>query len=218
MKELDIIKTLSKTRKPRTPLYLNSKNINYFFSQKLGGLTSLVRSERLGADVSASLLTIISSKVSGETGVQEVIELSPILKAILLEAQANEDGNIVDLSKEESNPDSWLTYIGRGEFISWDKDVSSNTVDLDNTTVKTIQKERDSQEGLLKFWDNTIRTFVWLADNKDKTFCSIISTKWIISHTFASLINQPTQGIFGRYEKIINGVVFIAPMWIWNEG
>ncbi len=117
MNELEIIKTLSNTRKPRIPLYLNSDSIDYLFSQKLGGLTSLVRSERLGGEVSASLLQIISSKVSSEAGIQGAILLSPILKAILLEAQANEDGNIVDLSKGEPNSDSWLTYVGRGEFI-----------------------------------------------------------------------------------------------------
>ena len=218
MEELDIIKTLSTTREPRTSLYLNNDSIDYLFSQKLGGLTSLVRSEKLGGEVSASLLQIISSNVSTETDVQTAINLSPILKAILLEAQANEDGNIVDLSKEEPNSDSWLTYIGRGEFIIWGKDVSSNTVNLNNSTIETIQKEREIQEELLRFWNEKIRTVVWLADNKDNTFCSIISTAWINRGLFSSYRDQPTQGIFGRYEKKINDVVFIAPIWIWNEG
>ncbi len=59
---------------------------------------------------------------------------------------------------------------------------------------------------------------MWLAESKDKTFCSIISTAWINGGLFGSYMDQPTQGIFGRYEKIINDVVFVAPIWIWNEG
>ncbi|MGA1841616.1 MAG: hypothetical protein ACMUIU_13420 [bacterium] len=217
MDETGIVKEISKTKKARAPLYLNNEKIGFFFSQKLGDLSNLVASKKLGSEISASLLKIIGSKVDSESGLEATIQLSPVIKAILLEAQAREAKELLDLAKHAPRQNSWLVYIGPGRFVIWNQKISHENSGLDEATAKVIQKEREDQEKMLRFWNDKIRTVVWLANAKGRTIASIASTDWINGNLFASYVGAPIQGILGRYEKKIEDIVFVSPFWIWGE-
>ncbi|MCD6274050.1 MAG: hypothetical protein J7K30_14695 [Deltaproteobacteria bacterium] len=218
MDENKIMKELSKTRKPRAPLYLNGDSLNLIFPQYVGAISGLVRSGKLGAEVSASLLNFFGSKLSAEEVLSATVDLSPTVKGVLIEAHARDSNDLVDLTSSDPKQDTWLTYIGDAKFIRRDQILTQEYCSFSPSIVETIQKERELQEQDLKEEDESIKTTLWLAESRGYILASIASTKGIISNVFASYARKVPQGILGRLERMEESVVFVAPFWIWSEG
>ena len=218
MNENEIVKSLSETRNPRTTIYLNQERIDEFYSQTVGAITELIKKGKIGSKVSASLWGILGSELNADKELTGNITITPVLKAILVETQAKDSGQLIDIIADQARPMALLRHIGESQIVyMWDE-VNPENAGISNDDARTLQIERTRQEKFLRFANDKVGTIVWVASAAGHTVGSIASSNHINMNELGSA--PPSRGrfgIIGAYESEINGVVFISPFWIWQE-
>lgn len=217
MNEYDIIKALSETKEPRATLYLNEKRVDELYQLKAGAISEIVRNSNIEAKLSAKLLDLFGGDFATSRGITGNINVTPILKAILLEYEAKQSGQLTDVSYAEPQKQGLIVYIGQGLLLFEDQAVSKETIPWRDTLLNTIQVERIRQEKILQRSDPDLKTLMWVGRGKSQHLASVISSRWFQYENAASYMFPP-YGILGRIEREIENILFISPLWIWHDG
>ena len=218
MNENEIVKSLSETRNPRTTIYLNQERIDDFYSQTVGAITELARKGKIGSKISAGILGILGSEVNADKELAGNMKMTPVLKAILIETQARDSGQLIDLAADQARPMTLLRYIGESQIVyMWDE-VNPGNARIAENDARTLQIERTRQERFLRFTNDKVGTIVWVASVNGRTVGSIaVSDRINMNELGSAPPSRGRFGIIGAYENEIDGVVLISPFWIWQD-
>lgn len=92
-------------------------------------------------------LSWFSGKLSRKRDVGAKVELTPLLKALLLEFEESENDRLVNLSSNEATGDAFLYFLGDGRiFPPWEVVSADPELGLESEAASTIQQERERYE------------------------------------------------------------------------
>jgi hypothetical protein len=239
----DVFKTLSKTKNYRNKIYLNEKEINSFYNQKLEGISKLTNSNQIGGNIKGAINAIFASlEVGGNKTKTSTYEINfdSDIKGMLIEYYLSQNNKLIDLNNKDLDPitlsqNDFLIYIGNGSIYGIkEKDlVSINTrnnkktdgnpvnpqkITFTDENFKLIQQIREDQEDPMKKEDDPLTTIVFTATTPNFKLASIASTQWVdLKGNYVSYRKVPPFGIFGKYEQKEQDILFIQPFWVWKE-
>lgn len=214
----DIIKALSETREPRATLYLNNRAVEQFFTQRISAIKEFVKSEQISGRISGGVLSFLKSEVGGQNSTEQKVTLDSLLKAFLIEKVEKDAGHLLDLEFEEPRAGRLIYYLGELNIAVENEDIGKDLEErIDSSLVEVIQKEASRQDKIIKKENSQLEVVTIYGKLKKRGFAAIVSSKWVDYGTLASY-GFPPIGIFGRLERVMGDVAFIAPFWIWHDG
>jgi hypothetical protein len=217
MNSQELVAALSRSRQPRAPLYQNGERIDALFTQQIGAIREITRSETLDAKVSASLFQLLKLGLGGAEEQTIVTSLDGVLKALLLEHNARISGQLIDLAQDPAVRGHLLLFVGASVIVDADATVPETDTGLPRPIADALESERMRQQRRLQRRDPGSGTIVWIATTP-RLLASIASEKWVDDGGIASYGSSPPFGILGRFEAEIAGVTLLAPLTIWHEG
>jgi hypothetical protein len=216
---------------PRLTLYLNADRINEVFEQRVAAVKELVLTKGIGGELSGGYLGFLGGKLSKRKDVGAKIELTPILKALLLEFEEGENGRLVDLTSSEATRDAFVHFVGGGRiFPPWEVVSPDPEVGLESKLARAIQEEREQYERWIRrAWDHAERpetddldsptmlnrTLVWIGSGR-QLLAAIASDEWMVDSTLARFAKTPPFGVLGRFQRSDGAIAFLSPLWIWR--
>ena len=216
---LEILKSLSEVKIPRTTLYLNIDRVKEQYFQN-GGLETIETSDTINSEVNAKITAAVASvegNVSNTMGIKGELSVSPLLMAILLEKDSQRNNLLVDPATTVLLPKgSLLKRIANTYLVRPSEIVTSQTSKLSDDMAFIVQTERERQMKDYEDLGFSRKTVVW-TDKSRMNVASIVSTEFLNPNSFTSYAHG-LIGILGLLEKEVSNIRFIAPLWLWHEG
>jgi hypothetical protein len=129
---------------PRFPLFLNRDRIDEACQQRVSVVNEVLVTRGINGEVSAGVFSWFGGKLSRKRDVGAKVELTPLLKALLLELEESENDRMVNLSSNEATGDAFLYFVGDGRiFPPWEVVCADPEIGLESETASTIQQERE---------------------------------------------------------------------------
>lgn len=203
----------------RIILYLNERRLDEYFVQRRENVTEALSGRELAAEVSGGYLSFVNAKVGGKSSRSEKIQITPLVRAILLEETGKECGGLVNLTDAKPISGHLLLYTGPGRIVGpWSAVTTDNMGDLfDARMVDKIQRYRTDQERKLAWGKpESPGTLVWAARGAE-CVAAIASYKFAMKDSFASYGDFPPFGILGLFESRMENVTMLSPLMIWHD-
>jgi hypothetical protein len=205
---------LARIAQSRTRLYLNPDAIEDEFVQRRGVVDELIASNEIGGELGGGYLGFVSGKTSTRRGGQTRVEVTPLLKAILMEDAERERGRLVDLQAEEPRDGPLLFFTGTGIIFPATPPmpvIERPELRLSGDAAEALQRERETQGAA-----DEKGTLVWVGLGR-RTLASIAFGSFAQPGAVVSYREHPPFGILGKLERELRDVVLIKPLWIWRE-
>jgi hypothetical protein len=200
----------------RVRLYLDERAVEDQFVQRRNALDEVVTGREIGAEIGAGYLGFLSGKGSGKATAAERIELTPFIRALLVEDAERERGALVDLSREEPRDGPLLFFLGPGRiFLSnpYEPVVELVELGLQPKAAQALEAERNVQAAA--FGDDR-GMLVWVGPGR-KTLASIAAASFSAMGPVVSYRQHPPHGLLGIFEQELDGVALIKALFLWRQ-
>lgn len=204
-------------RRLRFPLYVNAQRLGDTFAQRHANVTQILSGQEVAAEISAGYLSFVGAKASRKRSATETVEITPLMKAVLLEETEKERGDLVDLSYQEPRPGAVLLHLGAARILGpWDDLDEEASSDLEPGAAETVRGLRAAQQRTMG-WNREDHpgTIVWIARGI-RSMASIGSFEHVHREAFASY-SVPPLGLLGALEAEHDGVTMLSPLFIWHD-
>jgi hypothetical protein len=194
---------------------MNERRIEDYFAQRLGPISELARTGKLGGHVGVSLFGALSSEISSGRELSASGTLTPLTKAIVIENEARSSGQLSDLAFGRNRNLPLATFLGDGRIYDNEDTVEADeAAGLSPPAAETIRNERLRQEKGLRG-----PTILYVASAGQLPIASIChDTAQNVVRSYLVSYNYSPFGILGTLEKELNSVQFVCPFWIWHDG
>ena len=203
----------------RVVLYTNAKRLSDVLAQRGDNVSEILSTEDVNAELTAGYLSFVGGKLARKTSLSERIELTPLMKAILLEETEKELGRLIDLTIEEPRAGHLLRHVGRAWlFGPWNERVSNSDLerDLGLGALTTLDEARAEQAKKLAWGKpNDPGTIVWIAQ-ESCPLAAIGTFSNADDDSFASY-GSPPLGLLGLFEAKLDPWVLVSPLLVWHE-
>lgn len=204
----------------RIMLYASARDLSDVLGQRHKNVKEVLSSQDVTAEVGASYLNFVSGKVSGKSSQSETVELTPVMKAILLEETEKERGLLADLTAVPPLPGHLLLHVGRSWlFGPWSERLINSEMELAVGSAAVAQVETARAEQARKLaWGKPDHpgTLVWVARGS-VPLAAIGSYENAEGNSFASYEPHPPFGFLGVLEADIQTCVLLKPLAIWHQ-
>ena len=210
---------LDRVRQIRLSFYFNEDRVNEVFAQRRRNVTQLLSGGEVGAEISGGYLSLVGAKGSKKAAASETIEVTPQLKALLLEDAERERGELVDLASGEPRSGPVLFFVGPGHvFGPWEA-VSERASDprVSVEEAGALQDARHQQEERVRAMvPDHPGMMVWFGRGT-RALASIASVRGVLPSALAAYATVPPFGILGTMETVCGDITLITPLIIWHE-
>jgi hypothetical protein len=220
MSAYDIIKNLAPLEKHRTSLYLSPEKLESWYLQKVSQIVELDSGEDLSGKIEASVLGILKSEVGGNRTQESKVSIEhPIVQGVVAEKAARASKTLVDLSSTEPRKGELLYYLGPARIAIMSTTISPDNAELNDEECSAIESVRHSHEDFLKAFDPTVKTIALTFKVNGQAFASIasVSLKTVNLNLLGRYRDEKEFGILCTEQRRSTNVVFLDPLWIWNE-
>lgn len=236
-----LVKALVPSEKmPRIPLYLNERRLKDVFQQRVSAVNEVLMTKGIGGEVSGGYLGILGGKLSRRKDVGTKIELTAMLRALLLEFEERENGRLVDLGSAEARADAFLYFVGPARiFPPWESvsrpwhespeyasgSVDAETMGVRDETAQAIQDRREENERWLRHGQSDVEapgsttsgeTIVWIGRGR-QLLVAIASDAGIDRSALRHYSRLPPFGTLAMLGETAGALAFLTPLWIWKD-
>jgi hypothetical protein len=225
---------------PRIPLYVNERRLNDVFQQRVSAVNEVLVTKGIGGEVSAGYLGILGGRLSRQKDVGTKIELTAVLRALLLEFEERENRRLIDLASERARSDAFLHFVGPARiFAPWESvslpwpershharwQVDADAMGVSNEAARAIQDRRERDQMWLGHGLSDVRrspsttsgeTIVWIARGQ-QLVVAIASDAGIDRSGLRHYYTLPPFGILAMLGETDGEVAYLTPLWIWKE-
>jgi hypothetical protein len=210
---------LDRVRAIRWSIYQNDAEIGRLFALRQANVTKLLTGGGVAWEISGSYAIVASGKLGKTKTASQEIEITPFLRAVLLEEFERTRGDLVDLAANEPNTGSIVTFVGPGHiFPPWEPvgELAESEPFLDAETAATLQAQREEGENEIRRSDPKYPgRLVWVARGS-ALFASFASMTRVEPTVLERHRKSPPFGILGTVERMVGEVTLLTPLTIWR--
>jgi hypothetical protein len=211
---------VDQSRGLRITFYENETRLSEVFAQRRGNVSEVLSGEDLSTEISGGYMSFVAGKASRRTSISEKIEMSSIMKAILLEETEKELGRLVELDWQPPVAGHLLKHIGHAWLCGpWDAELTNAEMEqvLGADAIMAIERARADQNEKLGWGKpNSPGTIVWAA-KPTRALAAIGSFDWAIQDSLVSFGPRPPIGFLGLLEAELESCVLLSPLAIWHQ-
>jgi len=193
----------------RQDIYLAPKKIDTYFKDQGYLVSEFSQSLNEGIEAGASIIKILSFKVSGGIDTSEKVTLDTRDKVKVIDSISKENLVSMTLDQIKEKKRNLFTYNGPSHFIYWDEKIQL----YNENENALINKEKERQEKILNH-----ETVLFTFKINNIIYVSVADKENFHLGNLASCGILETHGILGIIERILSdNIVLINPFWIWYE-
>ena len=211
---------VGRTQRLRITLYENAQRLSDVLGQRRDNVSETLSSADVTAEVSGGVLSFATAKLSGKASRSERIELTSLMKAVLLEETELQAGRLVDLTIESPRRGHVLRHVGDSwMFGPWDEQLATAETEraLGSEVLTRLAAERAEQTRKLAWGKPDFPgTIVWAAREK-VALAAIGSFESAVQGSLSSYAGSPPFGILAVLEAEREGLALLSPLVVWHE-